>query len=231
MPRITIIGTSHVAEKSIQDIQQAYKETSPDILAVELDRDRLEALVNKRKPNYSPTLIRKIGLAGYLFALVGGLLQRKFGRMVGTDPGSDMLAAINLAKDDHKPLLLIDQPLTITLKRLSKKLTRKEKWRLFTDIAFGWAKKQPKVAINLKSVPQDEIIATLMEQLKDRYPTFYEVLVHERNIYMARKLMMAAQANPDKHILTVIGAGHKEGLLQALQTTTFLNHQPKETPA
>ena len=133
--------------------------------------------------------------------------------MVGMNPGADMLSAVKLAQKNNIPLLLIDQPITITLRRLSKKLTRKEKWTIFTDILFGWAKKQPKVAIDLREVPQDELIVKLINQMKGRYPTFYHVLVHERNVYMTKRLIAAAAQNQDKHILAVVGAGHKEGMI------------------
>ena len=223
MPHITLIGTSHIAEKSVQDIKKAYADTQPDISAVELDRQRLDGLLSEQKRSYSPRLIGKIGLAGYLFALIGGLMQRKLGKAVGMNPGADMLAAVRLAQEHNKPLLLIDRKIQVTLKRLSKKLTRKEKWQLLTDILFGWAKKQPKVAIDLKSVPQDKLITTLLEQLKGRYPTFYEVLVHERNLFMAHRLVRAAAQHQDKHILAIVGAGHKEGMMQA-----FEEHQTKQ---
>ncbi|MBD3209097.1 TraB/GumN family protein [Candidatus Woesearchaeota archaeon] len=225
MPHLIFLGTSHIAEQSIRAIRKAVKDYDPDLIAVELDKQRLHALLADQRPNYSPILIAKVGLKGYLFAVIGGVLQRRLGKMVGMRPGADMKHAALLAKKHKKPLALIDQDLTTTLRNLSRKLTRKERWRFLTDILFGWAKKQPKVKIDLKQVPTTDLITKLIAQLKDRYPTFYQVLVDDRNKYMARRLLALTHAHPDKTILVVIGAGHIQGIQEHF--TTIINNSDK----
>lgn len=219
MAHIILMGTSHVAEQSLQQLKKAMKEHDPDIIAVELDKQRLHALMTDQKPNYSPAMIRHIGLKGYLFALIGGFFQRKIGRMVGIQPGADMKTAAELAQKNKKQLLLIDRDITITLRRLSKAITRKEKWRFITDVLFGRFKKQPKISIDLKKIPEAELITTLLEQLKERYPSFYNVLVEERNHYMARQLIAAAHHYQGKKILAVVGAGHVKGMQELFMAT------------
>jgi pheromone shutdown-related protein TraB len=218
MAHIILLGTSHIAEQSIKQLKKAVKEQDPDIIAVELDKQRLQALMTNQKPNYSPSMIRHIGLKGYLFALIGGFFQRKMGRMVGIQPGADMKTAAMLAQQHKKQLFLIDRDITVTLRRLSKTITRKEKWRFITDILFGKFKKQPKIKIDLKNIPESQLIITLLEQLKERYPSFYNVLVEERNHYMARQLIAAAQHNQGKTILAVVGAGHVKGMQEIFST-------------
>lgn len=217
MPHITIVGTSHIAEKSVKHIKHVFLTTKPDIIAVELDRRRLEALLTDAKQSNSPRMIKHIGFSGYLFALIGGWLQRKLGRMVGMQPGVDMKQAALLAKNNNLQLLLMDRDITVTLKRLSKRLTAKEKLRFASDLLFGWMKKSNRVTIDLKKVPESELVVKLLEQLKGRYPTFYDVLVHERNVFMARRLLAVAAANPDKHIMAVVGAGHVQGMQEQLK--------------
>lgn len=229
---VSFIGTSHIAEQSVRNIKQSFLSLDPDIVAIELDKRRFQALFSEEKPSYSPRLITKIGFAGYLFAVIGGSLQKKFGRMVGMQPGADMKQAAILAGTNKKQLLLIDQDISITLKKLSKTLTRKEKWRFISDILFGWAKKQEKVKINLNDVPQEELINKLLVQLKGRYPSFYKVLVEDRNKHMARNLAVYSHEHPDKHILAVIGAGHEQGLKEEYEKTiTFLNTQASKQAA
>lgn len=225
MAHIHLLGTSHIASKSVQDIRKAVEEIKPDIVAVELDRQRLHSLLHQGKTSRSPKLIKHVGLSGYLFAVIGAWLQKKLGRMVGMQPGADMLEAVKQAKKHNIPLLLLDRDISITLKTLSKNLTRKEKWRFFTDLFFGWAKKSPKVKIDLKEVPEEQLITKLIAQLKNRYPTFYDVLVHQRNEFMTRRLVAVARKEPEKTILAIIGAGHREGMQHLLAT----KYSAKET--
>ena len=47
MEGITIIGTSHIARQSIREVKEAIEKGKPDIVALELDRQRLPALLRK----------------------------------------------------------------------------------------------------------------------------------------------------------------------------------------
>ena len=217
---VHFIATSHIAKESVAEIKKAFLDYKPDIIAIELDKRRLHALLTNQKPSYSPAQIPIIGIKGYLFAVIGGLLQRRLGRLVDMQPGADMLQAALLAKNNHLPLFLLDREISITLKRLSK-ITFKEKMRFLQDLFFGWATKQ-KVRINLHQVPKKDLIAQLLHQLKNRYPTLHKVLLEERNIFMAKRLAAAMMSNPDKKFLVVLGAGHLEGVQQEFASITKL---------
>ncbi len=209
---LLIIGTSHIARQSVKEINDRFSGLDPDIVCVELDHKRLHALLTDAKPDYSLSGIKRYGLQGYLFAVIAGVLQRKLGNVVGIKPGSDMLTAVNLAKSNNKQLMLIDQDIEITLKRFSKEFTFKEKMRLLWDIIRSPFSKQ-KIKINLNEVPKEKLISEMMNQLKDRYPSLYNVLIHERNVVMAKNLVKIMEKNPEKKILTVIGAGHEKEML------------------
>lgn len=206
---IKIVGTSHISSQSVRQIKKAFKDFEPDIVGVELDKQRLHAMLHNLKPNYSLAMVRKIGIKGFIFAVLGGLLQKKLGSMVGMKPGSDMLCAANLAKEHKKPILLLDRNIQVTLRRL-KLITFREKMRFVKDLVMGFVKRK-KVKINLHNVPSAKLIETLLGQLKDKYPTLYRILVDERNEYMAKRLKAVMKAHPEKKILVVIGAGHRKG--------------------
>ena len=213
---VAVIGTSHIARASIAEIERGFRKHDPDIIAVELDRNRLHALLENRKPNYSPSLIPKIGLKGYLFALIGGLIQQKLGSVVGIKPGSDMLRAVELARDNKRRIALIDRDVRITLARLSKAIGWKERLNFIWDIIT--APFQKKMKINLSEVPGKEFIKKALTLLKKRYPGLYKVLVDERNKIMALKLRTLIENYPDKKILVVIGAGHEEDILKLVKS-------------
>lgn len=219
MDNLIILGTSHIASQSITEINKAFKNHDPDIVCVELDKQRLHALLNDAKPDYSIAGIKRYGLQGYLFAVIGGFIQRKLGNVVGIKPGSDMLTAVNLARNNKKQLMLIDQDIETTLKRFSKEFTFKEKMRLLWDIIRSpFAKK---MRINLNEVPPDKIIAQMIAQMKERYPSLYKVLIHERNMVMAKNIYKIKENNPEKKILIVIGAGHEKDLLSLIKQEGF----------
>lgn len=208
---LLIIGTSHIAKKSVKDINEKFLELNPDVVCVELDHKRLHALLTDAKPNYSLSGIKTYGLQGYLFAVIAGVLQRKLGNVVGIKPGSDMLTAVNLVRKNNKQLILIDQDIEITLRRFSKQFTFKEKMRMLWDlIRSPFA---PKIKIDLNNVPKGELINKMMGELKNRYPSIYNVLIYERNIVMAKNLVKIMEKNPEKKILAVIGAGHEKEML------------------
>jgi len=50
---LTIIGTSHIARESIEEVRNTIFKEKPDIIALELDRKRLYALMHKKKEKLS----------------------------------------------------------------------------------------------------------------------------------------------------------------------------------
>src|SRR3989344_7608224 len=99
---LTIIGTSHIARQSLEEVEMAIEQGKPDIVALELDRKRLYALMNKQNSKISLYDIRRVGLKGFIFSLIGAWAEKKLGKMVGVAPGSEMKKAIMLAQKNNK---------------------------------------------------------------------------------------------------------------------------------
>ncbi|MBS3140062.1 TraB/GumN family protein [Candidatus Woesearchaeota archaeon] len=215
---LKIIGTSHIAKQSVKEIAEAMDSFNPEIIAVELDRDRALALMQNQRNKVSMAEILRIGAKGYIFAKIGQFVQQKLGKMVGMAPGSDMKTALELARKNNLKTALIDQPIRITLKNFSRNLTWKEKGRFVGDLikSLVMPKKQLEQFslenFDLRKVPRAELIETMMNSLKQRYPSIYKSLVEDRNRYMVRKLVGLAKENPEAKILAVVGAGHKKGM-------------------
>lgn len=219
---IAIIGTSHVAQQSIKEIKGAFSSFKPEIVAVELDLQRAVALFEVHKKEVSIFHMGKIGVKGYFFAKIGRYVQRKLGKTVGIVPGSDMKTALELAKEHKVQVAFIDQPLPITLQNFSKNLTWREKGRFVTDMLKGlvFPKKQMRElgldALDLRKVPEKELVMRMMKTLQKRYPNVYKTLVEDRNKYMVKKIVQLLRLHPEKRILVVVGAGHKEGMEELL---------------
>ncbi len=209
---IRIIGTSHIARQSVEEIRSAILLDKPDIVALELDMARFRALFEKKRKGPSIGDIKRIGLKGYLFALIGGHMQRKLGNIVDVEPGADMKTASVLAKKNSIRIALIDRQIDVTLKRFSEEFSWKEKWQLVKDI-FSFKREK----IDLSRVPEKELIQRFTKEVKKKYPGVYRALIDERNHHMARNIETIVKQNPEKKILVVVGAGHEEAILQIVK--------------
>lgn len=211
-----IVGTSHIARQAVTEVSRAFEEFSPDAVAVELDPPRMHALLSKEGKRQSFfQLLHVVGVKGALFALIGSYAQKKLGRIVGMEPGADMLAAVELAQKHKKKLLLIDRDLALTLQRLNKAMGWRELRQLCKDLWRGLLGNE-RFTIDLNTTPEAELVVRLLDEFKGRYPRPYRTLVHERNIVMVRNLQRFHDQHPDEKILVVVGAGHVPGLCQLL---------------
>lgn len=213
---LRIIGTSHISRQSINEIKQAFLNWKPDIVAVELDKNRLYGLMSKKKLKIRLYDIRRIGIKGFVFALIGAWASKKLGEIVGVMPGEDMKTAVRLARKNNAVLSLIDQDIEITLRRFSIALTWKERWNFIADIAKSIFKPNRELMFDLRNVPSDEVILKLISRVKERYPNVYRVLIEERNYVLAGNIRRLLADNPGKKVLAVIGAGHKKDVLDIL---------------
>jgi len=217
---LSIIGTSHISSHSIEEIKNFVITENPDIIAVELDPQRLVSLLSDQKSKLKLSDIKYLGFSGFVFALIAGFAQKKLGNVVKLSPGADMKAGVLLAKERKLKLALIDQNIQVTLKKFSKAFTFKEKMKILWDVieAVLFKKRAMKkmgiVNFDLTKVPEDELIEKMMIPIKTRYPNMYKVLISERNEIMATRLIKLSKKNVDKHILAIVGAGHKNEILR-----------------
>jgi pheromone shutdown-related protein TraB len=224
MAKIHIVGTSHISKDSIEKIKNTIDKVKPDIVAVELDKQRLYALQNNIKRSPSLSDIKHIGLQGFLFTIIGGYLQKKLGNIVGIKPGSDMLTAVNYGKQNNAEIELIDQNIQITMRRFSIFFSWKDKGNIIIDLLKGIFSKKERINIDLTKVPSEEVIERLMDIMQTRYKGIYKVLVHERNIFMAEKIYELIKKDQTKTIVAVIGAGHKKGIIEHLNNLLGKKH-------
>jgi pheromone shutdown-related protein TraB len=214
---LTILGTSHIAAESVAKVEKLIVLEQPNIVALELDRRRLYALMHPEKAKPSWRDISRVGFKGWLFSVIGAWVERKLGEKVGVSPGSEMLRAVQAARQVGAHIALVDQDIEITLKRFSKSLTWGEKWNLFVDVIKGLIFRKNEFKFDLSTVPSQKLIEKMIRQVRKRYPNIYRVLVTERNEVMAKRLAWLMQNNTDKQILAVVGAGHEKELVQLIR--------------
>ena len=222
---LTIIGTAHVSEESVNEVKDAIYEQHPDIVAIELDRGRYAKIKNKmmgieEDDEISVTRIikeNKVGL--FLVNTLLGYFQSKIGDEVNVDPGSEMIGAIEACEDLNIPIALIDREINITLQRALNKMGFMEKAKFAYGLLLSiFGLDDDEDDIDIEELKNSETIDDMMEIFKDEAPSVYEVLVHERDAYLARRIMQI----PHEKVIAVVGAGHRPGIEKYLDNPETL---------
>ena len=222
---LTIIGTAHVSSESVDEVKDAIYEQHPEVVAIELDRGRYIRIKNQmmgieEDDTISVTQIIKENKVGLFFTTtLLGYFQSKIGADVDVKPGSEMIGAIEACEDLGIPIALIDREINITLQRALNKMGFVEKAKfLFGLITSVFGGDDEEEEIDIEELKNPENLDDLMEMFKDEAPSVYEVLVHERDAYLAGKLLQI----PQDHVIAVVGAGHKPGIVKYLDNPETL---------
>lgn len=209
---IRLVGTAHVSDDSITDVENAIVETDPELVAIELDKDRFVAMFQNKKNDVDLKSVIKQGKVGiYIVHSILANFQKNIGEQFGIKPGSEMKKATDLAIQYGKPLSLIDRPINITLSRTINKMTFKEKFDFLIGLLTEQNIELDEKAVNEMVTNADDLILLL----KDISPSIYETLVDERDRYMAKNLFESSKGK--ENIVAVVGAGHVPGIKNYLK--------------
>lgn len=211
-----LIGTSHIARQSVEEVEAAIRSLKPKIVALELDRRRFMALMQEKRGGPKLRDIRKVGWKGFLFGAAGHWIEKKLGKVVGVPPGAEMKKAAETAREVGADVALIDEDIEIILKRLSKRITWKEKGRFVKEILKSFFVRE-KIKIDLTKVPDEKMIRKLTRKVKRDYPSIHKTIIEERNHYMAKNLYKLITVEKEWNIVAVIGAGHEKEMLELIK--------------
>ncbi|MGB7532334.1 MAG: TraB/GumN family protein [Halobacteriota archaeon] len=203
---IILVGTGHILEKSVKEVERVIDREEPDVVAVELCEGRFRALKGDMEDfsikdvisGASPFLL----LTHWLLAYV----QRKMGAELGIEPGADMMAAIKKAEERGCEIALIDRPIQVTMQRFWSAMKFSEKIKMIFSIIFaigsmkdikdegeegigiGIGKGKGKNYIELDRITDDDVVTQLMEELRAFSPGAATALLDERDAYIAGSL-------------------------------------------
>lgn len=220
--KLRLIGTAHISRESAEVVKQQISEWKPDIVAIELDSNRLAHLQNPEK--FDDEALSKVLKEGrtslLLFQSLLAIEQRKMGMEAGERVGVDLLAAVDAAEESNIPIELVDRDIQITLKRAWKKMKLREKWRILYSLL---ADEPDEEDIDVEELLGDgDLITQLMEELRATAPGAGEVLVDERDDYLSGSI---ENLRGEKKVLAVIGAGHIDGVKKHLQNNQKLSQE------
>ena len=210
---LRLLGTAHVATASVEAVRENIANWGPDIVAVELCQGRHDALTQEKRLDREGLLkVIKEGKAPMV--LLQSLLaaeQRKLGLDEGQQPGAELLAAVEAAKEAGLKVELVDRDIQTTLRRAWNKMGLKEKLGLMWALL---AEEDSDEELELEQMLEDkDLLTSLMEELREVSPGAGSVLIDERGEFIARKV---SSIRKDGKVLAVLGAGHLEGVSKLL---------------
>ena len=189
---IYVYGTSHVSEDSFDVIDEALEEHDPEVVALELDRPRLNSLLNDNEEATEalfPKLIR--------------YFQKSIGSKTGVMPGDEMRYAFERSMEQEREVALVDQDIRVTIQRL-KDVRRKEKVKAAFSILLSFFSMEK---FDISKIPDEEVIDELVEELRQEFPGLHRVLMQERNRYIVEALEKVDEEN-EGDTVAFLGAAH-----------------------
>ena len=229
--RLRIIGTAHISSASVALVREQIEEWRPDLVAVELCKSRLRSLQQPDDLD-NDDLLKIISDGRSSMILLQSALaaqQRRMGVETGEKPGAELLAAIEVADEKGVEHALIDRDVVITLRRAWRKMGLREKWRVLN--ALLWEDDDEEFELD-DLLEDSDMLTTLLEEARDAAPRAGEVLIDERDVFLAGRIQ---QVRGKGKVLAVVGAGHINGVIEhlkqpAMETTSRLSELSSEPP-
>jgi pheromone shutdown-related protein TraB len=222
MAEIRIVGTAHVSQQSVDEVRAAIGEYTPDVVAIELDASRFQAL---KRQAADPTVREVLEVKNFNTLLVQWLLaylQRKIGFDVGVEPGAEMKAAIEEAEKRGIAIALVDRDIRLTLLRFWNSLGIIEKIKMFWALVISIAEVDNGQQIDIESLKDQDVIDIVMEEFRKFSPNGARALIDERDAFIAHQLVLLKAQRPEGKILAVVGAGHRLGITGYLDNPATL---------
>jgi pheromone shutdown-related protein TraB len=207
---IVLVGTAHVSRESVEDVRRTIAEEKPDRVCVELDEGRHASMV--QGSSWQNLDIGKVLKEGKGFLLLANLVlasfQRRLGADLGVRPGEEMLAAVSAAEELGIARSLCDRNIQVTLRRAWSRTGLWGKSKLLAAMLSSVMTDEKLEAEEIEKLKKKDVLAAMMEEIAEFLPAAKQVLIDERDQYLASKIYEA----PGNKIVAVIGAGHVEGV-------------------
>ena len=205
---ITLIGTGHVFNLS-QVLLNIFDEKQPDIMCVELDKQRYHALTLKQS---DPETYKKMEKNVPVIYRLLARFQEGMAEEYGVTAGEEMLTAINYANSHQLPVAFIDMNAQRLFSRMLKSMSLSEKFKLLFTGFGGFFISKKRVEKELKEI--EKKFDSYIEEIGKKFPTVKRVLIDERNYYMVQQLATANEQH--EKVIAVIGDGHIPGISKLL---------------
>ena len=216
---ITLLGTAHVSKASADKVSELLATERYDSVAVELCPSRYNTLLN-------PDLLAKMDLFQVfregrvpmvIANLALGAYQQRLADQFGIEPGQEQRVAIELAREAHLPLLLIDREISVTLKRVAANLSWWKRWSLFSGLLISLISREEISEEDIEKLKEGDMLESTFSEFAEERKDLYDPLIDERDRYMAARLLQELEHNDHSNLLAVVGAGHLKGIARYIK--------------
>jgi len=205
---ITLIGTGHVFDLT-QSLLQIFDEKQPDVLCIELDKQRYNALMLKQT---DPERYKQAGKDQPILYKLLARFQDGMAEEYGVQAGQEMITTIKYAQSHQLPLAFIDMNAQSLFTRMLKQMTFRERLRLMFSGFAGFFVSKKKVEKELDKIQGE--FDKYMYEIGKKFPTIKRVLIDERNNFMVQQLKIANEQY--EKVIAIVGDGHIPGLSEIL---------------
>ncbi len=218
---IYLLGTAHISNRSKETVRKLATDLSPDIIAIELDDDRYQKLVDPL--SYQNLDIARIIKESKVYLLIVNLIlssyQKRLAKNLKSVSGVEMLEAINITKEKNIKLALIDRNINLTFQRLSASLSFIDKLKLINLLISALFDKQSISEKDLEELKSEDLLTKAINELALKFPKIKKYIVDERDMYLASKLKNLKE----EKILAIVGAAHVNGIKKYFNEDINLN--------
>ena len=217
---ITLVGTAHVSQKSVDLVEEKIRTGEYDRIAIELCPPRFQNLIQKSMwKNLDIYQVLRQGKGSLLLInLALSAYQKRLADKIGVEPGQEMIKAIELSAEYNLPLEVIDRDITTTLQRMYREVSFWQKLKLFSSLIASIFIGEEITEKQIEDLKEGDMLHSLVEEFGEVLPSVKKVLIDERDLFMVGRLIaMTKSPEGPKNILAMVGAGHLVGMLPAFQ--------------
>lgn len=207
---VTLVGTAHISKESVEEVSTIIDQESPGRVCVELDASRYQSMAQgSRWEHLDIGKVLKEGKGFFLLAnLALGGFQKRMGEGIGAKPGEEMFAAIHAAEARDIPWSVCDRDIQVTLKRAWARSNLWNRAKLLASLIGSAFSNEKLTEAEIEQLKERNELEQMMDELAEYLPSVKEVLIDERDRYLASRIFEAKEST----VVAVVGAGHMNGI-------------------
>jgi pheromone shutdown protein TraB len=211
---VVFVAVIHTDTESVERAREAVRDIQPDVVAVELDHQRYQQLMDPEKTMVNWEAPPSGDAAQDLIQHMA-TLEKSLGELTGSNVGEEMLAAIEEGRRIGAKIALVDRPIHVTMQAIAR-VPLDEIYRLMGGVPDAQKDLEEGDATDILGMLKEEgVIENLMKDFNSEYPNLADALIHQRDHYVAIALR-SIMKDVEGRIVAVLGAGHIEGVREAL---------------
>ena len=215
---LRLLGTAHVSRASAEAVTHEIDSGAYDEVAIELCVNRHRGMVDpetlERMDLFEVIRSGKVPMVTAMLAMAA--FQQRIAEQFGIEPGAEMRAAIEGARQHGLKVHLIDRDIGTTLRRIYRNVPWYKRMYLFSGLFASIVVDDEIPEAEIEALKEGDLLESTFAQFADSAHQIYQPLIDERDQYMAAHLLDIADGGA-RRVLAVVGAGHLKGIRRYLE--------------